>query len=288
MAELPDSRARASCDLDGVLTLGQGRGPYDFAPIRPGATDFLRALHERYEEVVIHTARNTDAAKNYLRQHGLLKYCAAVTNLKLPSKVYIDDRAVQFTGDFERTLKDIEDFKPFWKDDESNVGRKSASTQVDLPGDIAAMVLSMGSRVPDEMLAEDGREQHPHVTVLYGITEDESTALPKLRDALKGFGQVRIRLGRVGIFDVAAKGFDVVKIDVASEDLQRLRKKVEATVQYQTDFPDYQPHITIAYVKRGTAKHLVGLATLAGVTGKFTSLTFCGKEGGARVSISLM
>ena len=287
MGELPDSKARASCDLDGVITMGQGRGPHDFAPVRPGATEFLRALHERYEEVIIHTARNVDAAKNYLRQNGLLKYCTAVTNLKLPSKIYIDDRGVPFRGDFAQTLKDIKDFEPFWKDAASNVGRGSASTQVDLPRDLAAKVLAMGENIPDDLLSGDGREAAPHVTLLYGITEDESTALPKLRRALKGFGQVRIRLGRVGMFEVPSKGFDVVKVDVVSEDLQRLRKKIEATVQYETDFPDYQPHVTIAYVQPGSAKRFVGDATLTGAAAAFTSLTFC-TQGGNRVSISLV
>ena len=140
MGELPDSKSRAACDLDGVLTLGAGHGPYDFAPIRPGATAFLKALHERYEEVVIHTARPADAAKNWLRQNGLLKYAALVTNQKLPCKIYLDDRAVAFKGDFAQTLKDIRDFEPFWKADAPNVGRESydsASTQVEIPAAIS-------------------------------------------------------------------------------------------------------------------------------------------------------
>jgi 2'-5' RNA ligase len=276
MAELPDSKARASCDLDGVITVGPGKTPYDFAPVRTGARDFLRTLHERYEEVIIHTARPVDAAKNYLRQNGLLKYVADVTNTKLPSKVYIDDRAVAFTGDFEKTLEEVEDFRPYWAKSASDVGLDDASTQFDLPPDLAAKVISMGKNVPDSMLHGKGREEHPHITVLYGI-EDETP--DKLAAALKNFGRVRARLGATSFFRVQKKGFDVVKLTVASEDLKRLRKAVEAASKFHTDFPDYVPHATIAYTKLGSGEKFSGDRTLAGEECVFDALTFYGSNG---------
>ena len=278
MAELPDSKARAACDLDGVLSLGQGKTPHDFAPVRPGAKEFLRTLHDRYEEVVIHTARNTDAAKNWLRQNGLLKYAATVTNTKLPAKVYIDDRAVTFQGDFGQTLADIKDFVPHWQEENrSNVGADDdASTQFDLPANIAGKILAMGRSIPDSLLHEKGREDKPHITVLYGIEDDSPN---KLRKALTGFGGVRVRLGNTSFFQVERKGFDVVKVDILSMDLKRLRKAVESATTFHTDFPEYVPHATIAYVKMGTGEKFSGDRTLSGESVVFDTLTFCGKDG---------
>ena len=275
MAEIPDSEARASCDLDGVLTLGQGKTPYDFAPMRPGAQAFLRELHERYQEVIIHTARPTDAAKNWLRENGLLKYAAAVTNTKLPSKVYIDDRAVEFQGDFKATLRSIKDFLPHWQDNRSNVGAyEYASTQFDLPPAMAETIIAMGRNVPENLLADNGREEKPHVTILYGI-EDESP--DKLTKALRGFGRVRIRLGSTGFFSIKDKGFDVVKVEVISEDIKRLRKAVEKASTHHTDFPDYKPHATIAYTVLGSGKRFADDRTLSGESVEFDTLVFSGK-----------
>jgi hypothetical protein len=46
---------------------------------------------------------------------------------------------------------------------------KYASTQFNLPADLAETVQAFGQEISDEDLAEDGREERPHVTVLFGI-----------------------------------------------------------------------------------------------------------------------
>ena len=38
-----------------------------------------------------------------------------VTNNKIPSFLYIDDRTICFKGNFEKTLEEIENFKVYWK-----------------------------------------------------------------------------------------------------------------------------------------------------------------------------
>jgi 2'-5' RNA ligase len=141
----------------------------------------------------------------------------------------------------------------------------------------------MGKNVPDEFLqppdesfSSDPREQRPHITVLYGI-EDENPE--SLRKSLRGFGRVRVRFGPTGFFSVEEKGFDVVKVDVISEDLKRLRKAVERASRFHTDFPDYQPHSTIAYVKPQAGKKFSGDRTLSGERVEFDALTFCGADG---------
>lgn len=46
---------------------------------------------------------------------------------------------------------------------------KFSSTQIALPPDMASALLELGKQIPDEDLAEDGRETDAHVTLLYGI-----------------------------------------------------------------------------------------------------------------------
>lgn len=268
--ELPDNEARCGVDLDGVLTLGPGKGPFDFAPVRTGAREFLRELHERYQEVYIHTARDVSAAKNWMRQNGLLKYVVGVTNTKLPAKVTVDDRVVRFEGDFKAALAEMKDFRPYWQE-ESNVGHERSSTQVDLPAGVAEQVRALADKVADSDLHEKGREERPHITILYGITTDDAGMI---REAAKGFGMVTARLGVTSLFEVPEKGFDVLKVEVRSPDLRRLRKKIEAATEFESDFPGYQPHATVAYLKHGAGKKYTGDRTLLGVNLEFPSFLF--------------
>jgi 2'-5' RNA ligase len=271
---------RVLVDLDGTLTIGKGHGPYDFSPIATGAEAFLKELHEMFDEVVICTARcELGAVKNFMRQAGLAKYINDYTSTKLPAKLIVEDRSVVHRGDFAETLKAIRGFSPWWES-KSNVDKTTkyefASTQMDLPESLSAAIISMSAKIPDGDLAEKGREKDPHVTVLYGI-KDESP--DKLREGLRGFGTVRIRLKETSHFEVKDKGFDVLKVGVQSQDIHRLRKKIEGLVDFESDYPDYQPHATIAYLKLGLGKGVSGNRSLAGLEAVFDMLTFSGRNG---------
>jgi hypothetical protein len=103
-------------DLDGVLNLYDGwRGADYFHPPRPGAIEFLKALHERNFQVVVHTVRWAPHVWDWIRLHGLDAYVYSVTNEKLPAHVYIDDRAICFTGDFQSTLDRVATFRAHWE-----------------------------------------------------------------------------------------------------------------------------------------------------------------------------
>ncbi len=43
------------------------------------------------------------------------KYFKDVTNVKTSAYLYLDDRAIGFSGDYQNTLKLIEDFKVYCK-----------------------------------------------------------------------------------------------------------------------------------------------------------------------------
>ena len=60
-----------------------------------------------------------------------------------------------------------------------------------------------------------------------------------------------VTLSKIGMFDNADKGFDVVKFDVTGQDLHKMNKSF-TDLPHTNDFPDYHPHVTISYVKGGT------------------------------------
>ena len=58
---------------------------------------------------------NAKLAVKWLIKNNIDKYFKNVTNIKNPAYIYLDDRAIQFKGNFKETLKDIENFKVYYK-----------------------------------------------------------------------------------------------------------------------------------------------------------------------------
>ena len=156
--------------------------------------------------------------------------------------------------------------------------RGFASTQVNLPDDIAEKIRAHAATIPDESLAKDGREKEPHATVKYGLRSDRHNEVAKV---LKGEKPISAKLGPVSMFAANKEhpDSDVLKLDVYSPDLHRLNKKV-GSLPHTDTFPNYHPHVTLAYVKPGHGKKFVG--PVKGLTGQslaFHSVRFSPKEG---------
>jgi phosphoglycolate phosphatase-like HAD superfamily hydrolase len=103
-------------DLDGVLN-NYIKYLESYIPnIRPGAKEFLEKLYniEKYE-LVLFTTRDKILASKWLVENKIDKYFKRVTNMKEPAFLYLDDRAVQFNGDFNDTFDKIKNFKVYWK-----------------------------------------------------------------------------------------------------------------------------------------------------------------------------
>ena len=103
-------------DLDGVLN-EYGKEKYDenYIPeIKEGAVEFLKNLSEE-GELYLFTSRNLMLSAKWLIQNQIDIYFKDITNIKLPSFLYVDDRTICFKGDYEKTYNDILEFKPYWK-----------------------------------------------------------------------------------------------------------------------------------------------------------------------------
>lgn len=141
-----------------------------------------------------------------------------------------------------------------------------SSTQINLPKKESDEIRSFANKIPDTEIYEDpnddsyGREKEPHVTVRYGM----DTLDPKeIAPAFEGFGPIKAKMGKVSIFETDK--YDVVKVDIESEDLQAANKRVGETVELPGEtFKGYKPHATIAYVKKGEGKKYVGDTSFEG------------------------
>lgn len=98
---------------------------------------------------------------------------------------------------------------------------------------------------------EFGREKECHVTIRYGFTKDLNEL--DIRQLLKGHKEFLVELNDLDIFDTNPE-FDVVKFNVNSSTLNQLNE-LSGIYPNKSDYPDYKPHITLAYVKKGTFPH---------------------------------
>jgi len=146
--------------------------------------------------------------------------------------------------------------------------KELSSTQIDIPKEDERLFIDFANSIPEDELyipkEEDkpegfnayngyGRETEPHVTVLYGLTRHRPRQVTRL---VKDFGEVSMEFAKTSLFE--SKEYDVLKVEVKSETLKKLNKLLTDNVKYENDHPDYKPHLTIAYLKKGEGKKYVG------------------------------
>lgn len=148
-----------------------------------------------------------------------------------------------------------------------------------LPEKLSRDVLAYGRRLPDAAVTE--REDEPHVTVLYGIHGD--TPKPVLA-ALRDVEPFTIRLGRLSLFQ--GQDHDVLKIEVHSAPLVRLNGLLRSRLCHTQTHPNYVPHVTVAYLRKGRGERYVGDKHFAGESFEASSVIFSA-SGGATTVIRL-
>lgn len=103
-------------DLDGVLDNYSTYDKNSIPEIKIGAVDFIKRLDKTGKyELVLFTTRSPKLATEWLIKNKIDKYFKDVTNVKYPAYIYLDDRAMQFRGDYKTTFDEIEKFNIYWK-----------------------------------------------------------------------------------------------------------------------------------------------------------------------------
>jgi 2'-5' RNA ligase len=95
-----------------------------------------------------------------------------------------------------------------------------------------------------------GLEKEPHVTLLYGLHSDEIED-EVVKEICMSHKYDNITLENVSLFE--NKEYDVLKFDVKGNSLHECNEKL-SKLPHTTDYPNYHPHSTIAYLKSGTGK----------------------------------
>lgn len=155
-----------------------------------------------------------------------------------------------------------------------------SNTMIVMPKEVANKVSSEVIKIDKADLADDGVETEPHVTVKYGLETDNPEGL---RLILANEPPVRIKFGKTSVFPADKnRDSDVVKVDIESDDLRRLNKKIGTYSYVAKDasaYRDYNPHMTLAYVKAGLGSKYAGDNALSGQEVVLNELTFSDRQG---------
>lgn len=134
---------------------------------------------------------------------------------------------------------------------------KYGCVMVNLPEGHAGFVIQWGqANIPDDLIwnenEDGGREKDIHVTAKYGFVGNPIEQLHDIGDNTAPFP---VYIGKVSLFQQA--DHDVVKLDVESPWLHKLNAAL-SRLPNKDKYPVYKPHITVAYVQKGSCDHLVG------------------------------
>ena len=126
-------------------------------------------------------------------------------------------------------------------------------------------------------------EDDPHVTVIYGIHSfvNANDVLTNLR-LLK---LPNIEFGKVGFFPGAES--DVVIIELESPDLHDLHSILKTNLSNEQTHPTYNPHVTLGYVKKGTAEKYKGMQLEISGDLDTSNCSYCSASGTLKLNYEL-
>jgi 2'-5' RNA ligase len=159
---------------------------------------------------------------------------------------------------------------------------KYGNTQAVIPEDSDAYraILALQKKVADADLAGKGKDvDEPHVTVRYGIQGND---LAGIRKYLESQAPFEAKLGVTGLFPPTenSDGAAVIMVPIESADLHRMNAEIEKHGDFkESDFKEYKPHATIAYVKPEEAEKYKGLTDAEGKTFRITSVDISDRDG---------
>ena len=164
----------------------------------------------------------------------------------------------------------------------SNKKYDYSSLLIELPDLITDDVICWGfDNVSNDSLFLDlndtsfGREDDPHITLIYGIHTENLKEVSDLFDDEKEF---ECKLGKLDLFTKNDK-FDVLIASVDCEDLHRLNSKMRKYLEATESYPVYVPHVTICYLRKGQGKKYIDNDAFVGQKFNINKVLFSSKNG---------
>lgn len=98
-----------------------------------------------------------------------------------------------------------------------------------------------------------GIETEPHVTLLFGLAENVTKE--QLQKHLQPLSNYRTMCLGSSLFE--NEDFDVLKMSAHNKNLVETNKALRDNFDYKNSYNDYNPHVTVAYLRRGEGQKYV-------------------------------
>lgn len=133
---------------------------------------------------------------------------------------------------------------------------------------------------------EGGYAKNPHVTILYGFHEnvDQDKMLETLDLEAVNFIDAKIKIGKISLFENPE--FDVVKMEVESNECFLLNDML-SSFPHDKLHDGYNPHLTIAYVKKGSGKKYLGIDSGVPAAATVSKLVYTGSNRNIKISVEI-
>lgn len=143
---------------------------------------------------------------------------------------------------------------------------KLSCVSISLPEELKSKIKNWAKEnIKDEDLfyidSERGREPHIHCTVRYDMYTKDAD---EVTEFLKEQAPVSMRLGPISKFRENDE-FDNLKIEAYGPDLQDFCHEIGQRFESKDTGRKYLPHVTLAYVRKGSCDHLVGNEHFEGI-----------------------
>jgi len=126
-----------------------------------------------------------------------------------------------------------------------NAGHSYACLMIPVPYKLKQHIQDIGNSIDKEILSGNGLEKFTHITFLYGLQNDDG-------EKIKVDGPIEIQNKPViEYFDNKDSGQSVAIVKIESKDLEKKHYELKSSIPNEDSFPEYIPHITIAYLKYG-------------------------------------
>ena len=138
-------------------------------------------------------------------------------------------------------------------------------------------ILEFVKNLPNECVYEEegenyGKETNPHITLMYGLDDKEESRVKELLTKVPT--KISAKLGKISKFENADTPYDVLKVEVHSPHLARIHEMIKKNFNNNYKWPAYNPHVTLAYVKKGTCNEYVGSKIFEGMKFNFENFTY--------------
>jgi len=131
--------------------------------------------------------------------------------------------------------------------------KKLGCVMLECPSNVIALVNAIQLQIDPQQLRDDGLEDWPHVTLLYGLEGDDVASVEAF---VKTLEPVAITMRGISTFE-KENGDCVLKIDVDSEVLHEYHSRIKEAFPIEETYPTYRPHVTICYCTKEEAAKFV-------------------------------